>query len=142
MVYIPLIIYVKISTKFSCRHFNINFVVRLIFKLIRVEYETKFNLEARPSLRLYFFSCSTQLSMKFQLLIITKMLKNINFSLLSNSDVFIMLINVRMPTIVGILTFMSMINVSSVELNMKKVLLPWGLVYQKSYLQDLLVRGL
>ena len=35
--------------------------------------------------------------------------------------VFIMLINVKMPTIVGILTFMSMIMSCSVELSMKKV---------------------
>ena len=41
----------------------------------------------------------------------TKMLKNKYFSCFSNSDVvFIMLINVKMPTIVGILTFMSTIN--------------------------------
>ena len=39
-----------------------------------------------------------------------------------------MLINVKMPTIVGILTFMSMF-FWSVELSMKKVLQPWGLVY-------------
>ena len=53
------------------------------------------------------FSCSTQLSMKFQLLIPT----NEKFIALSLSDVvFIMLINVKMPTIVGILTFVSRIN--------------------------------
>ena len=50
--------------------------------------------------------------MKFQLLIKGKMLKNIKiFLALKLSDaVFIMLINVNMPTIVGILTFMSRIN--------------------------------
>ena len=59
-------------------------------------------------------SGSTQLSMKFDLPI--KM--NILASELSYV-VFIMLINVKMPTIVGILTFMSMLNViiSSVEHN-------------------------
>ena len=52
------------------------------------------------------FSCSTQLSMKVQLFINTK-----KFLDLSPSDVgFIMLINVKMPTIVGILTFKSRIN--------------------------------
>ena len=58
------------------------------------------------------FSCSTQLSMKFQLLIKLKCSK-INTLIASKlSEVlFIMLINVKMPTIVGILTFMSMINV-------------------------------
>ena len=59
-------------------------------------------------------SGSAQLSMKFDLPI--KM--NILASGLSYV-VFIMLINVKMPTIVGILTFMNMINViiSSVEHN-------------------------
>ena len=60
------------------------------------------------------FSCSTQLSMKFQLHIkintcIPKKVKM--FLTLSLSDVvFIMLINVKMPTIVGIFTFLSRIN--------------------------------
>ena len=59
------------------------------------------------------FPCSTQLSSKFQLLIkklnIPQMKK---FIALSLSDVvFIMLINVKMPTIVGILTFMSRITI-------------------------------
>ena len=50
------------------------------------------------------FSCSTQLSTKFQLLINTK----IPFLALRLSNVvFIMLINVKMPTIVGILTLTS-----------------------------------
>ena len=35
------------------------------------------------------------------------------------SDIFIMLINVKMPTIVGILTFMSRINLCSAELSRK-----------------------
>ena len=57
------------------------------------------------------FSCSTQLSRKFQLLIKTKIPINEEVSCFSLSDVvFILLINVKMPTIVGILTFMSMIN--------------------------------
>ena len=54
------------------------------------------------------FSCSTQLSTKLQLLIKTELKK---FLALSLSDVlFIMLINVKMPKIYGILTFMSRIN--------------------------------
>ena len=57
------------------------------------------------------FPCSTQLSTKFQLLMKTKILKNEKkFLALSLSDVFIMLINIEMPTIVGILLFMSTIN--------------------------------
>ena len=55
------------------------------------------------------FSCSTQLSTKFQLLIKTKIPTNVEVFALSLSDVFILLINVKMPTIVGILTFMGMI---------------------------------
>ena len=56
------------------------------------------------------FSCSTQLSSKFQLLVKTK-IPTKKFLALSLFDVaFIMLINVKMPTIVGILTFMSKIN--------------------------------
>ena len=52
------------------------------------------------------FSCSIQLSTKFQLLIKTKILKNKKkFHAFSLSNVvFIMLINVKMPKIVGILT--------------------------------------
>ena len=53
-------------------------------------------------------SCSTQLSLKFQLLVKTKMLKNTDFKL--SDGVFILLINVKMQTIVGILTFISKIN--------------------------------
>ena len=57
------------------------------------------------------FSCSTQLSTKFQLLIKLKYRQIKKFLALSLSDVvFIMLINVKMPTVVGILTFMSRIN--------------------------------
>ena len=54
------------------------------------------------------FSCSTQLSTKFQLVIKYQQMKKC--LALSLSDVvFIMPINVKMPTIVGILTFMSRI---------------------------------
>ena len=53
------------------------------------------------------FSCSTQLSMKYQLLIKTKIPPNKEVSCFKSLRccVFIMLINVKMPTIVGILTF-------------------------------------
>ena len=55
--------------------------------------------------------------MGLQLSIKTKMLKSKDFFLLSNSDVIIMVVNVKMQTIVGILAFMSMIQfmLSSVE---------------------------
>ena len=66
------------------------------------------------------YSCLTQLSTKFQLLIKTNMLKNKEVSCFKSlSYVFIMLINVKMPTIVGILTFMSRIISCSAELSMK-----------------------
>ena len=56
-------------------------------------------------------SCSALLSMEFQLLIETKFLKQRIVLALKLSDaVFILLIHVKMPTIVGILTFMSWIN--------------------------------
>ena len=56
---------------------------------------------------IYLFSCSTQLSTKFQLLIETKIPTQIKkFLALSRSDVvFNMLINVKMPTIVGIFIY-------------------------------------
>ena len=64
-----------------------------------------------------------QLSTKFQLLIKTKIPKNKEFLAFNLSDVvFIMLINVKMPTIFGILTFMSRLISCSAELSMKKVL--------------------
>ena len=57
------------------------------------------------------FSCSTQLSTKFQLLLKIKISSNKVCLALRLSDVvFIMCIYVKMPTIVGILTFMSRIN--------------------------------
>ena len=40
-----------------------------------------------------------------------------------NEDEFIMLINIKMPTIVGILTFISMINASSDSLKARIVLI-------------------
>ena len=48
------------------------------------------------------FSSSTQLSTKFQMLIKLEYQQMKKFLVLSLSDVFIMLINVKMPTIVGI----------------------------------------
>ena len=62
-----------------------------------------------PGLEVFkLFSCSTQLSTKFQLLIKTKIMTNEEVSCFN--AVFIMLINIKMPTNVGILTFMSRIN--------------------------------
>ena len=56
------------------------------------------------------FSCSNQLNIKFKLLIESNILKKKHFSYLKRSYfVFVMLINVKMPTIVGILTLMSRI---------------------------------
>ena len=68
-----------------------------------------------------FFMFNFKLSMKFHLLLKTNFLKNEDFAF-KPSDVFIMLINVKMPTVVGILTFMSMINSCLVELSLEKLL--------------------
>ena len=60
--------------------------------------------------------------MKFQLLIKTKMVKNKDFLAFKLSDVvFVMLINVKVSTIVGILTSMSMIKLCS-DQSMRMVL--------------------
>ena len=57
------------------------------------------------------FSCSTQLSTKFQQPTKTNILKKKNFFAFKLSYiVFIMLINAKMPTNVGILTFINMNN--------------------------------
>ena len=55
------------------------------------------------------FSCLTQLSTKFYMLISIKNMKKFNFFSCSYKlkMVFFLLINVKMPTIVGILTFVS-----------------------------------
>ena len=74
--------------------------------------QTVHHIKVSPGLEVIkLFSCSTQLSTKFQLLIKIKYRQMKKFLALSLSDsVFIMLINVKMPTVVGILTFMSRIN--------------------------------
>ena len=55
------------------------------------------------------------------------------FLALSLSDVvFIMLINVKMPTMVGILTFMSRVNLVSAELSMKKSFITSGPVLRST----------
>ena len=70
------------------------------------------------------FSCSTQLSMKFEMVISIKVSRNSGF--FSGSDrhrmLFFLLINVKMPTIVGILTFMSRKISYSVEVSMENFL--------------------
>ena len=56
------------------------------------------------------YSCSTQMSMKFHLLVKVIMLKiKIFLRVKFLVGAFIMLINVKMPALVGILTFMSRI---------------------------------
>ena len=82
--------------------------VGLIVSVALNDLNTESGIQVWPEV-IKLFSCSTQLSTKFQLLIKTKIPTNKeNFSL--PDVVFIMLINVKMPTIVGILTFMSRIN--------------------------------
>ena len=62
------------------------------------------------------FLCSTQQSIKFLMLINVKMPTIVDIL-----TFIIMLINVKVPTIVGILTFMSMINTTSESLKARKV---------------------
>ena len=64
----------------------------------------------------------TQLSIEFQLLTKTKLLKNKDLLGFKHSDVvLIMLINDKMPTIVCIFTFMSVLILCSDELRTKKI---------------------
>ena len=57
-----------------------------------------------------FFSCSTQLSTKFQLFVSTKIQRKIFLAPSLSDVIFIMLINVKIPTVVGLSTFLSRIN--------------------------------
>ena len=70
------------------------------------------DLERWPRVFVHFLSCSIQLNMKYQLLINTKMLEKNDFFLFQTqmmyTNVFIMVINFKMPTIIDILTFMNM----------------------------------
>ena len=82
-----------------------------IFFVIAVDRQilTKFQMPGPEVIKL--FPCTTQMSTKFQLLIKAKILTKKNFHSISFSDVvFIMLINVKMPTVFGIFTFMSRIH--------------------------------
>ena len=75
---------------------------------MEVDYDFRPNLAPRLQ---SFFSCSVLLSMEFQFLIKLNTEKEIFFLALIHSNVvFIMLINVKIPAIVGSLTYMSMIN--------------------------------
>ena len=73
-------------------------------------------VQTKNRLRVYkHFSCSSQLSIKFQPVLESQLLNNNKIILLKTLRccvyfVFILLINVKMPTFVGILTFMSRIN--------------------------------
>ena len=84
-----------------------NFVMRsfVSFLALMISLVMRTSLEVKK-----LFSCSTQMSMKFQLLIKTKIIKKTILAFKLWDVVFIILINVKMPTLVGILTFMSMIN--------------------------------
>ena len=82
----------------------------IVCMFMLIENEKVYNLGPGPEV-IKLFSCSTQLSTKFQPPIKLQYGQIKKFLALSLSDVvFITLINVKMPTIVGILTFMSRIN--------------------------------
>ena len=86
-----------------------SWLFNLIVLLLSCDNRCSVSSSGREDIQL--FSCSTQLSINFQLLINTKMLKYTDLLAFKLSDVvFILLINVKMPTSVGILTFMSRIN--------------------------------
>ena len=90
-----------------CVSVHSSFAIILLINEIRLLY---YNYLPVPAVIKY-FSCSNQLSTKFQLLIETKMPTNKEVSCFKSLSVLILLINVKMPTIVGIFTFMSRINV-------------------------------
>ena len=83
------------------------------------------NQKPGPEVIIFFMhNCSTQLSMKFQLLIKTYMLKMKDFSCFQTPMYCIfMLINVKMPTIVDILAFMSMMNFMLSCVEPKKIII-------------------
>ena len=84
----------------------LNFFFWVYLKIVKMKWQM---LTGPEDIKL--FSCSTQLSTNFQPLIKLKYRQIKKFLALSLRDVvFIMLINVKMPTIAGILTFMSWIN--------------------------------
>ena len=62
------------------------------------------------------------MSMKFQLIVKARMRKKTFLASKLTDVVFIMLINVKMPTTVGILTFMSMLNFMLSSAQHEKVL--------------------
>ena len=83
----------------------------------------------------------TQLSIEFQLLTKTILLKNKELLGFKHSDVvFIMLINDKMPTIVCIFTFMSVLILCSDELRTKKIY-NLGACFYYSLLQVLVTRA-
>ena len=90
---------------------NIKYIKSFGFCVFSVSFSTvrfKPNKSGPEVIKL--FSCSTQLSTKIQLLIKTKIRQIMKFLALSLSDVvLIMHINVKMPTNVGILIFISRI---------------------------------
>ena len=68
------------------------------------------------------FSCSTQLSMKFQILMGTKYQEIKLFQALLSLDAIFLLMYVKMPTNVGILTFMSRKILCSAEMSKIKII--------------------
>ena len=74
-----------------------------------------------------YFSCSTQLLIKTIIPKNTKIKKSLALSL--SDVVFIILINVKMPTFVGILTFMSRINSGFSRVEHEQSLKPQGQAY-------------
>ena len=83
----------------------------VVYRTSEITYHLLFRLQTlKPGPEVKkLFSCSTQLSMKFKMVISIKNIKKFGFFFGSDQRrmLFFPLINVKMPTIVGILTFMS-----------------------------------
>ena len=75
--------------------------------IIKIKFDNNLEIISSPGLEVIkLFPCSTQLSIKFQMLTSIKISRNLVF-LDKPRLLFFLLINVKMPTIVGILTVMS-----------------------------------
>ena len=86
----------------------LQFKTRARFMLVSIKHEVNCITKGPDPGVVNLFSFSTQLSMRFQLLITKKILKNNGmFCFQTLRYVFIMLINIKLPTVIDILTFMA-----------------------------------
>ena len=88
---------------------SVVFFFKINFKMIQGCHRSVKRFGYRSDPETIFFSCSTQLSMKFQMLIKGEIMKNNDISSFKTLRYCIYHAN-KMKTIVGILTFMSRMN--------------------------------